>query len=278
MNWHVPGDTLSRYAVRPEAIDDVTASSIEQHLITCEACRTTVADAADVSSLEASWASVVDVIDQPRPWLAERVLTHVGLPSELARVVGATSGLRLAWLGLVVVLGGAAVAAARAAGSDTPFLVFAPIVPLVAVALGFLPVAEPAGEAAVATPVHGVDLVVRRTLAVLVPTIALLSIVGLAVPDLAGLGFAWVLPGLGLAAAALALSTFVRVPLAVGGLAGVWFLLLMIGERVDGVREPLGDTPIFGAAGQLVSLAVLAGAIVVLVARRDRFATMEVSW
>jgi hypothetical protein len=139
-------------------------------------------------------------------------------------------------------------------------------------------VAEPAGEVAVATPMHGADLVVRRTVAVLVPTLALLSIAAVAVPDLAGLGFAWVLPGLALAAATLALSTFVRVPVAAGGLIGAWFVLLATASRLQSARDALDDSAIFGPAGQLVSLVVVAMALTVLVARRDRFDTMEVTW
>jgi hypothetical protein len=151
------------------------------------------------------------------------------------------------------------------------------LVPLAAVAVAYLPVAEPAGEAGVATPLHGVGLAVRRTLAVLVPTIMVLAIAGLALPDVASWSFAWVLPGLGLAAASLALATFVRVPVAVGGMAVVW-LMVLTGSRVRRIRGPIVEAAVFEAPGQLVSLAVVLVAAAVIVGRRDRFETVEVTW
>ncbi|HET6664139.1 MAG TPA: hypothetical protein VFG94_07770 [Acidimicrobiales bacterium] len=277
MSWHIPPDILARYASRPEAVEEVTASSIEQHLMACAECRLVVAGSADASALETSWSAVADAIDQPRPWFAERVLARLGVPADLSRLVAATPGLRLAWLAAVVVVGTLAVLAAREAGNDAPFLVVAPLVPLGAVALAFLPIAEPAGEAGVAAPMHGAGLALRRTVAVLAPTMVLLAVAGLALPDLAGPGFTWVLPGLGLAVAALALSTFLRVPVAVGTMAVVW-LLALYASRMRSARLPIGEIVVFRPVGQVVSAAVIAAAVLTLIARRDRFDTVEVSW
>ena len=64
--WHAPPDVLARFARADESIDDLTASSIEAHLIHCASCRSTVASAADPIELGRSWAEVADAIDQPR--------------------------------------------------------------------------------------------------------------------------------------------------------------------------------------------------------------------
>ena len=277
MSWHVPSDTLTRFATQPEALDDVTASSIEQHLMACGDCRSIVAAASDSLAVEASWSAIADVIDAPSSWPAERALTRLGVPEDLSRVVGATPGLRLAWLAAVVLVGVAAVAAARESGTETAFLVAAPLVPLVAVTLAFLPVADPGGEAAVATALHGPGLALRRTLAVLLPTVVLLAVAGLAVPGMAGWGVAWVLPGLGLASASLAVSTFVRVPVAVCATAVAWFAAVAASGR-GALRHAAADVALFQPAGQLGFVALIAVAVLTLVARRGRFATMEVSW
>jgi hypothetical protein len=277
VSWHVSPDVLDRYARRPELLDDITASSVEQHLIACADCRAAVAGMADPAALGASWAAVVDEIDQPRSWAAEGVLTRLGVPADLSRLVAATPGLRIAWLAAVLVVAAAAVLAARQHGDDGPFLVIAPLVPLAAVAVAYLPVAEPAGEAGVAAPLHGAGLALRRTLAVLVPTIVVLALVGLALPVVGSWSFAWVLPGLGLAAASVALATFVRVPVAVGATAVLWLMVLM-GSRARGVRGPIAEAAVFELPGQLVSVAVVLLAAAVIVGRRDRFETVEVTW
>jgi hypothetical protein len=277
VSWHVTEDVLVRYARQPELVDDVTASSVEQHLVACADCRAAVAAAADAGALELSWAAIVDEIDQPRSWAAEGVLTRVGVPASLSRLVAATPGLQLAWLAAVLVVAAAAVLLARRAGADGPFLVVAPLVPLGAVALAFLPLAEPAGEAGVATPMHGAGLALRRAIAVLAPTMVLLGAAGLALPELAAGSFRWVLPGLGLAVGSLALATFVRVPVAIAAMAGLW-LAVLGASRVGPVRRPIVDAAVFQAPGQLASVTVVLVAAAVIAGRRDRFDTVEVSW
>jgi hypothetical protein len=277
MSWHVPGDTLTRYAAHPEGLDDVTASSVEQHLIACADCRAAVATSADPVVVDASWAAIAAAIDQPAPTVAERALARLGVPADMSRLVAATPGLRAAWVAAVALLGVAAVLVARDTGSDTAFLVLAPLVPLAGVALAFVPIADPGGEAGVATPLHGPGLALRRTVAVLVPTVAILTLAGLLLPGLAGWSVVWILPGLALAATSLALSTYLRVTVAVATTAVVWVAALS-SSRLASRRVPLADLFVFEPAGQVACLLALAGASLVVAARRDRFATMEVTW
>ncbi len=276
--WHAPPDTLARFARQPEAIDEVTASSIEQHLIGCGECRAVVAGAADPDVLRHSWEELVDVIDRPTHTFAERALTRLGMPSDLARVVGSTPGMRLAWFATTVLLAAAAIAVARDNGTDAPFLVLAPLVPLGAVLLAFLPTEEPGGEAAAATPMYGATLVMRRVLAVLLPTFVILAVAGLAQPNLASGGALWVLPGLALVLGSLAMATFVRVTVAAGTLAVAWLTVLSSASVLDGRRVPLAHTAVFEAGGQSAALALALVAAAAVYARRDRFSTMEVSW
>lgn len=276
--WHAPPDALARFARSPESLDDVTASSLEEHLIACTECRSIVAGAADITALQRSWAEVADGIDQPRHTFIERTLVRLGMPDDLARVVGATPGLRLAWLVTTVVLAVVAIATARDTGSDAPFLLLAPLVPLGSVALAFLPTEEPGGEAAAATPLFGVSLVIRRSLAVLAPTFAILAVAGLAQPDLADGGAVWILPGLALTLGSLALATYVRVTTAVPTLAFAWVTLLASVSLIDSRALPIADTEVFGPAGQATALGLGLVAAAALYVRRDRFSTMEVTW
>jgi hypothetical protein len=275
--WHARPELLARFATAPDTIDGTAASSVEQHLMACAACRAVVAAAADPAETAGSWVAVADVIDRPRPSAVERVLAALGVSAGMARLVAATRELRVAWLVTVAGLVVLAVGLARADGSDGPFLVIAPLVPLAAVLLGFVPVADPGGEAGVATPVHGVGLTLRRVVAVVVPALVLVSLGAVAVPGVAGGGVTWLLPGLALAVGALAAATFVRVSVSAGGLGACWVALLGVLSVLDG-GVAVGDTFPFAVAGQVTALALLALATAVLTGRRSRFSTLEVGW
>jgi hypothetical protein len=276
--WHASADVLVRFARTPESLDDVTASSVEQHLVGCADCRSVVAGAADVVALRQSWAEVADVIDRPRTTFAERTLDRFGVPAGVARVVAATPGLRVAWLATTVALAVAAIATARDSGSDAPFLVLAPLLPLGSVLLAFLPTEEPAGEAASATPMYGASLLMRRALAVLAPTFVILAVAGLAQPHLTAGGALWILPGLALVLGSLALATVIRVALAAATLAMSWLGVLVSVSALDGRSIPVAKTAVFGPVGQALALALALVFAAGLYLRRDRFSTMEASW
>ena len=170
---------------------------------------------------------------------------------------------------------GGAVALSRAAGADGPFLVLAPLAPLGAVAAAFAPVADPGGEAGVATPLHGAGLVVRRTLAVLTVTFVALALAALALPNLSGSAAAWVLPGLALTLSALALATWTRIEVAVWSLGAGWLTAVTLGRWLVERPTAIDAVPLFTAPGQATAAAVAVAATAVLVARRDRLATLE---
>lgn len=275
--WHAPPDTLARFARHPESLDEVTASSVEQHLIGCDECRAAVAGAADRVALQRSWDEVVDIIDRPAHSLTQRMLERFGMPGDLARVIGATPGLRLAWLVTVAVLAIGAVQVARQHDTESFFLVVAPLLPLGSVLVTFLPTEEPGGEAAAATPMYGAALVLRRSVATLAPTFALLAAAGVALPHL-NEGARWLLPALALSTTAMALATCIRAVVAVAALASTWIILVTAVRMVDGRRVPLVETAVFEPSGQILALAAALLAVAVLYARRDRFSTVEVTW
>lgn len=272
--WHAPAALLTRFASNPADVDDVTASSVESHLVACAGCRAQLASVTplDVAS---SWGAVADRIDRPRSSRLERVLEHLGAGSGLARLVGATPGLWLAGLGAITALALTAALVSRTTGAAGPFLVLAPLVPLAAVAATFAPAADPAGETGVATPMHGIGLALRRAAVVVVTTFALLGVAALAVP---GVGFesaAWVLPALALVLGSLALGTWWRLELCVSALALTWVAVSVSMRVTEGRNLALDETRLFGTAGQAGALAAALLAAAVLAARSDRYATME---
>ena len=272
-NWHAPAEILERFL--SNAVDPVTAASVEMHLVACTSCRKVLRALSDPHLAEASWDAIADRIDQPQASAVERLARRVGVRDGIARVVAATPALRLAGLTAIALVAVGAASASRVADAEGPFLLLAPIVPLVAVAATFARATDPAGETGLAAPLSGVGLLVRRAVVVLGVTFALL---GIAAPFSAvgSAAAAWVLPALALTFAALAVATWLPVEASVGGLAAVWFAGVLTVRFLTGFGTAFADSAVFTATGQLVALATIAVAGAVLVVRRERFATLEV--
>jgi hypothetical protein len=272
--WHASADVLTRYATRPDALDDATASSVEMHLLRCAACRQVVGDATDPSALQAGWGLVADRIDAPRPTIVERLLRAVGVDETYARLVAATPALRLSTLLALVAVVGVAVRAAAADDAVGPFLVVAPIAPLALIAATFAPGANPGGEAASVAPLTGLGLVLRRAVAVLVAGLVVLAVAALALPSLGLANAAWLLPALGLSLGALALATWIRAEVAAASFAGLWLLALWLSRaRLPGSVTATHLAPL-AAPGQIAGVTLAVVAIAVLVVRRDEFASV----
>lgn len=274
--WHVPPALLAGFAGDCGTVDDVTAASIDAHLLACADCRRALTTAAAPSLAATSWAAVADRIDRPRSTVLERLLRRLGMSSGTVRLLGATPALQAAGLIAVAIVAVTAGVLSRTADADGIFLVLAPLVPLAAVAASFATAADPGGEAGVATALHGAGLVLRRASAVLAVNLGLLGAAALALPDLGPSAAAWVLPSLALALGALALGTWLRAEVAVATLAGGWLVTVWSLWWLAGHDIAVADSATFAASGQLVALAAVAAAVTVLVARRDRFATLEV--
>jgi hypothetical protein len=272
--WHATPEILTRFAIVPEALDDLTASSLEAHLLACEECRRKVAAAAGPTAVAGEWERIVDRIDRPRRNLTERVLAGL-LPDHVARVVAATPALRLSWLAAVALVVAAVVAVARQTGSDAPFLLLAPLVPLAGVAVSFGPAPDPAGETALATPLHGAALVLRRTVAVLATSGIVLIAGSLALPGLELRDAGWVLPAIGLTAGALALSTWLAPFTSAALAAAAWVVTLQVAVVLDHLGRPLVEGPLFGPPGQLTFALIGTVALAALGSRRARLSTLE---
>lgn len=275
IDWHAPPDLLARFAHDPAAVDDMSAASVEAHLVVCAACRRQMTAAVSPARVTASWDAIADRIDQPLPTLLERVLRRIGFADSFGRLLAATPALQGAGLLAVCVLAAGAVMLSLIAKAEGPFLVLAPLVPLAAVAASFAPAADPAGEAGVATPMHGAGLVVRRAVAIVGVTFGVFGAAALALPNFGPAAAAWVLPALALTVGTLALGTWLRVEVAVAVLTGAWLAGVWSAWWLAGPDIPLADSAPFSVGGQMTAAVVAVTAATIAATRRGHFATLE---
>ncbi|MFJ3432729.1 zf-HC2 domain-containing protein [Streptomyces cyaneofuscatus] len=212
-----------------------------------------------------------------------------GVPPRLsraARVVWAAGpALRGAWLVALVVVALGAVALSHGAGlgaSVRPLLlVTAPVLPLAGVALSYGLHADPLYEIATSTPSGGLRLLLTRAAAVLAVSVPALTLAGAVLPVAAGGpgAAAWLLPGLALTIAALALGSFVGGRRGAAAVGAAWLAFVVAPATAGG---PAGAALMAGAspyfAGPAVQSGWAAGAAacaLLLAARRRSFDHLE---
>ncbi|MFF8727302.1 zf-HC2 domain-containing protein [Streptomyces sp. NPDC015171] len=237
--WHASDELAARYAggVLPEP----DAWSLEKHVEGCADCASRVSAAVRGTAAgpvlaqvrAAVLAAAPEAVAAAREPLAPAP-TRPARPglSRLARLLWAAGpAVRGAWL--PAVLGVAAAAPALSYGAGFPdvralLLAVAPVLPVAGVALSYGPHADPLYEVTAATPGGGLRLALIRTVAVLAVSLPLLTLTGLLLPASgAPAAAAWLLPGLALALASLALASFVGCRAAAGLTGGGWLLAVL---------------------------------------------------
>ncbi|SMF04399.1 zf-HC2 domain-containing protein [Streptomyces sp. Amel2xC10] len=173
----------------------------------------------------------------PRPhgariW-SSRTSTDRPRVSPLLRVLWAAGpAVRGGWLVAVVAVAVGAVGLAYGAGVDgmrPPLLAIAPVVPLAGVALSYGRHADPLHELVASTPSSGLRLMLTRTAAVLAVSLPLLTLTGLLLPAPGTPNAAaWLLPGLALTLAALALAGYVGLRAATAVTGGGWLAAVLV--------------------------------------------------
>ena len=274
MTWHVDTALLDRYA--SEALSAAGMASVEMHVTSCASCRSQVAARADTSAQVRVKQALDQRLDTPRAGWTERALRLCGLSDADARIVDATLTLHGSWLvACVVTL--AFVVLATTAGPERAglagFLLAAPLVPLAGVALAYGPRVDPTFEIATAATLPGARIVVLRTLAVTAPAIPAIAVLSLFLP-VGPLAFAWLLPAVGLAAASLALGTFMPLARAAMGLASLWMLgagVGLAGAPRTSAEAFVGGVGAFRPSGQVLFAALGALSLVVAALRRAEF-------
>ncbi|MGW9022828.1 zf-HC2 domain-containing protein [Streptomyces sp. NPDC055722] len=262
--WHADADDLRAY-VRGE-LEAPRLWSVDTHLVACASCRGALAEVGDPLALDRGWERLDAELDAPRPGLLEGLLTRVGVADHTARLLAATPVLRASWLGAVLLVLVMTVASVYAADSPAYFLALAPLLPLAGVALSYGPALDRTYELTLVAPLHGFRLLMIRTVAVLVASLALNGLATLALPGYGLRALAWLLPALALTATGLALTARLGPVLAPALVSGGWVALLVVAKvTADGTPAP------FTGAGQGVAAAVAVVAAAVLHRLRDRF-------
>ncbi|MEU6571500.1 zf-HC2 domain-containing protein [Streptomyces parvulus] len=267
--WHVAEGDLRDYARGELAVPLLW--SADAHLTGCAHCRGVLAELSDPAALDAGWERLDAELDAPRPGWFEGLLVRCGVGDGTARLLAATPVLRRSWFGAVAAVLVTTFLVAFSAGAverPTLFLALAPLLPLAGVAVAYGPVMDPTYEMAVVAPVHGFRLLMIRTVAVLVVALGVNGLASLAMPGYGLTALAWLLPGLALTTAGLALTPRlgpVGGPVAVGA---VWVALLVLASAERGAGAPLAP---FTAAGQGVSAGLVLVGAGFLFVFRDRF-------
>jgi Putative zinc-finger len=280
---HADRGLLASYAAG--AVDEVAAWSVEAHLTQCAACRADLSSHVDAERLARNRSAVLVRTAVGEGGRARRLLGRCGVPDHLLRLLAATPSLRRSWLlsvaGVLAVVAGEAAAArygVTPAGRPpgyldptvlAPFVMVGPLLVLAGVAAAFLPMFDPACALAAAAPFSGFTLLLVRTVSALVAALILVSGAALVLPGPGWLPVALLLPSLALCVFTLALATVMdprAATLAAGGLWSLPALLLAVDHL------PLA---IVQADAQAACAAVIVGAAVVLLIRRDRF---ELGW
>lgn len=220
-DWHVADLDLAAWVDGTARL--ATAVSTEQHVERCRRCQDLVASLVDarpgILDAEASWTAVADAVEpQPLPWLGRQLL-RLGVSEPTARVTTAAGALAGAWvLSVVVVLALVTLAAAWAGRPGTAlFLMLAPILPVLGVALSYGPEVDPLYELCLASPYSKLRLLLVRTGLVLLVCVPLAALAGLGMPGPWWVDLAWLVPSMAFVSLTLAAATVVppHVPAAV---------------------------------------------------------------
>jgi hypothetical protein len=260
--WHAHPALLSNYL--DGDLDAVTGASVEQHVSRCETCRAAAGDLMEPQLLERTWVGIRDAVERPPLPYPLRLARRCGLPETTAVLLASAASLRSAWLiGAFLSLSFAALAAYASGGTAlAPFLLAAPLAPVLGVAAAYGPRQDPL-EGLIATLPYGrTRLILVRTIAVLVSVLPATMLLGLAVPGPPWIAAAWLGPALALVPVQLALASFVGPRFAATALSLVWSGIVLSSLRS-------GQTPTWPveAAQQGVYLAVAVVACIVIAIR-----------
>ncbi|MFJ8851763.1 zf-HC2 domain-containing protein [Streptomyces sp. NPDC102437] len=295
-HWHVSEELAGRYAAG--SVPETVAWSVEKHVEACGGCAARLSAAVRArpeagAALAAVRAGVlaavaaegVSVEEVPaegasagEPARGAR-LRFPGAATRAGRLLWAAGpALRGPWLLALVLVAVGAVALAYGAGGGAGeavrplLLVVAPVLPLAGVALSYGRHADPMHEITAATPSGGVRLLLTRTAAVLAVSIPALTLAGAALPASAGRpgAAAWLLPGLAMTLAALALGSYVGCRTGATSVAVAWAAAVVlpafaasppasVAAAASAARYFAGPAAQAGwAAGALVCAALLA--------------------
>jgi hypothetical protein len=149
-------------------------------------------------------------------------------------------------------------------GTPLPFLLIAPLVPLVGVAAAYSPSLDRSYEIAIAAPISCFKLLLLRAACVLAMTMPIAAMASLLLPHLPWTAVGWILPSLALVSAALAMSTAMP-PVTAAAIAGfTWVIFVLATSTI--VNDRLAA---FRGGAQIPLALMTAACILLLFLRRQ---------
>lgn len=257
--WHTSDDVLHAYLAGD--LDALEGASVEQHLLVCARCRSTVGTLVEARDLGRAWASIQTAIERPAQPAPIRLARQVGLPEPTSVLLAASASLRTAWLTSSFVALGFALLAAHFSqdGGLWPFLLIAPLVPVIGVAASYGPATDPLETLLVTSPYGRTRLILVRTIAVLATCLPVAFVIGLLLPGPDWVAAAWLGPALAMIPILLALASFVGPRVAAGVLAIGWCGMVLPSVRRLSPTWPVeADQQLLFLALALVAAGVLA--------------------
>jgi hypothetical protein len=264
--WHVAPAVLSDYV--EGRLDALAGASVEQHLLGCAACRTAVVPLVEDPVFDEVWAEVMTRVERPPLAAPVRLARRLGLAEPSSVLLAASASMRTAWFSSSVVALGFAFLASRftEGGALWPFLVVAPLVPTLGVAVSYGSSAESLEMLLTTTPYGRPRLILVRALAVLVTCLPLAFALSLLLPGPAWVAAAWLGPALAMIPVMMAIASFVGPRSAAAVLALLWTGLVVGAERRLPATWPV-DAP---RQLTFLLLAFVAGAVLLARSRTSR--------
>lgn len=231
--WHVDERVWRAYAAG--TLDAVDEASVDAHITGCGTCRDRARALIEPAAMASAWEGIRSEISRPQLPRSLRWLRALGVPEDDLALLAASDGMLLPWAVTV----GSAVVCAIAAGlspvrNEEMYLLLAPLVPILAVVAAY-DATDSLRTLVTATPYSKIRLAMLRTAAALVVALPATTAVGLGLPGLDALAFAWLLPALALTSTTLLLLTWLS-PWAAAMLAGSgWVVVVVTATGASGV-------------------------------------------
>ena len=263
--WHLDEATLRAYVDGHPL--PVIGASVEAHLIDCPDCRARLAELMPHARVDEVWTAIRAHVEAPRRSVAEKLMHHVGVSTEVARFLVAVPAFRGAWLlGLFAVTLFAGLAALFAGEHGLAlFLIVAPLAPVAGVAASFGGDADPSHELVTVTPYPAARLLLLRTAGVLATSLPVTLLAGLALPGPAWWGVAWLSPAAAGVALTLLLTPVIGSTVASATLGACWSAAVV---SASWVGDP---SAVVDPAVQLVCAALTLAAVAAILLRPPSF-------
>ncbi len=256
--WHVSGAALQGWV--DGTCGSVVGASVEQHVVHCAQCRARVAGLVPAGSIANGWEAVLAAVEMPQPTPAERFLLRIGLSPADTVIIATAPRILMAWFTALVCVLGFTLVARDVGGQDgmlVAFLLAAPLLPVVGVALAYGPGADPAYEAVLASPYRMLRLVLLRSAAVLAVALPLIAAVGLLLPISTTAAVAWLLPAAGFVVAVLGVSAWVNPEYAATAIAAAWVCAVAWSVRAGDPLAVIAPLSMLGYAVLLAAAGVI---------------------